>query len=69
MKSAGGSRTPTAEVRNGTAQAVRVNTSCPDTDTGTVRIGTTGIIASVRAPADPSCECRLNYLVNVALPL
>lgn len=69
VKSAGGSWTLTADLRNGTAQVVRANTTCPNTDTGTARIDTSSIIANLRAPSDPSCDCRLVYLVNVALPL
>jgi hypothetical protein len=69
VKNAGGTWTLNADLRNGTANVVRANTTCANTDTGSARIDVSAIIAEVRAPADPNCDCRLNYLVNIALPL
>jgi hypothetical protein len=68
VKTAGGSWTMTADLRNGSATVVRANTDCPGTDTGTVRVDTTSVIATVLAPANSACSCRLAYTVNVALP-
>lgn len=69
VKSAGGSYTLTADLRNGTASIVRANTTCPGTDTGTVEIDPSTVRFQVRAPANASCECRLNYLVSINIPL
>jgi hypothetical protein len=69
VKNTGGTWTLTADFRNGTASVVRANTACPGTDTGTARIDPSTVTMEVRAPADPSCDCRLVYLVSINRPL
>jgi hypothetical protein len=68
VRSAGGNWTLTGDLRNGTATVVRTNTTCPNTDTGPIRIDNTAIVAEMAAPASP-CDCRLVYVVNISLPI
>ncbi len=68
-KSRGATWTLTANLQAGTAQVVRINTDCPATDTGPVRIVRSSAVADLRSPNNPACDCNLVYTVSIPQPL
>lgn len=67
-KTRGATWTLTTNLQTGTAQVVRANTDCPGTDTGSLDIRDTVVVADVTAPADPACACRLRYTISIPRP-
>ncbi|HEX8253835.1 MAG TPA: hypothetical protein VF846_11835 [Thermoanaerobaculia bacterium] len=68
-KNRGGTWMLSANLQAGTATVVRTNGTCPGTESGELRFTNASITTSLRAAANPACDCRLSYTISIARPL